>query len=139
MKKFWMLVFFTGAVAIVVVIPVAAQLNVNFHAPAAFYAGNAKFPAGAYNIHQSTVGADNSTLYEITDSSGAHSVMLECMPSPRMPSGAGAEVHFNRYCNADYLKSVLTHTGGSIDCNESTAEKIAAKNGTPESHSVKTK
>src|SRR5215472_9705230 len=99
MKKFWMFVFLTGLAAMSAVIPAAAQLKVSFQAPASFYAGNAKLPAGAYTIKQQA----SEVVCEITSSSGAHSVLLDCSPSSKTPSGTGPEVLFNRYGNTDYL------------------------------------
>ena len=137
MKKFWTRVLWSGLVVMAPVIPAAAQLKLNFQAPGTFYAGNAKLPEGAYSISQ--MGAGNGDVCVITSSSGAHSVLLDCRHSSKTASGGGPEVLFNRYRNVDYLEAAVTNAGISVDFDQSTAEKIAAKNGTAQPHSAKAK
>ena len=112
----------------------AQAVAYNFHAPASFYAGNAKMPAGNYTLRQS--GADTA-MYELTNNAGTHSVMLETRSSSKTSKGR-PEVLFNTYGGMDYLEAVETSTGNSIDFLPSAAEKLAAKKGSPQPHSVPT-
>lgn len=140
MKNLWMLVLMTGFVASLAIIPAAAQNStqlVSFQAPATFYAGNAKLPPGGYTISQ--MSAQNGDVCVITSSSGQHSVLLNCRHSSKSPTGNAPQVLFNRYGNTDYLEGVLATQDRSVDFIEETAEKLAAKTGTPQAHSVKAK
>jgi hypothetical protein len=46
---------------------------------------------------------------------------------------------FNRYGQTDYLEAVETSDGNSVDIESSVAEKLAAKKGAPEPHTVPAK
>jgi hypothetical protein len=106
----------------------------NFHAPASFYAGNAKMPAGNYTLRQS---GDEPSLFELSNTAGSHSVILETRPSSKTSKGK-PEVLFNKYGGTDYLEAVETSDGSSIDIIPSAAEKQAAKKGSPQPHSIPT-
>ena len=111
-----------------------AQTAYNFHAPSGFYAGNAKMPAGTYTLRQSQ---DDPQMWELSNSSGSHSVLLETRESSKVSKGK-PEVLFNKYGGTDYLEAVETSSGNSIDIMPSAAEKLAAKKGSPQPHTVPT-
>jgi hypothetical protein len=46
---------------------------------------------------------------------------------------------FNKYNGTDYLEGVETSTGTSVDIDTGIPEKIAAKKGTPQPHTVPAK
>lgn len=112
--------------------PALAQTAVNFKMPSSFYAGNAKMPAGTYSLRQTQA---DQNLYELTNSSGTHSVILETRQSSKT-STKGPQVLFNRYDKTDYLEAVESNTGNSVDIIPSAAEKIAAKKATAQPHTV---
>ena len=112
----------------------AQAVAYNFHAPASFYAGNAKMPAGNYTLRQS---GEDSQLFELSNTGGTHSVVLETRQSSKTSKG-NPEVLFNTYAGMDYLEAVETSTGNSIDIIPQAAEKLAAKKGSPKPHSVPT-
>jgi hypothetical protein len=106
----------------------------NFRAPATFYAGNAKMPAGTYTLRQSQ---DDPQMWELQNASGSHSVLLEARQSSKASKGK-PEVLFNKYGGMDYLEGVETSTGNSIDIQVGAAEKMAAKKGSPTPHTIPT-
>jgi hypothetical protein len=112
----------------------AQAVAYNFHAPATFYAGNAKMPAGNYTLRQT---GDDASMFELTNKAGTHSVMLETRQSSKTSKGR-PEVLFNTYGGTDYLEAVETSDGTSIDIIPQAAEKLAAKKGSPQPHSVPT-
>jgi hypothetical protein len=112
----------------------AQAVAYNFHAPATFYAGNAKMPAGNYTLRQS---GEEPSMFELTNKAGSHSVMLETRQSSKTSKGR-PEVLFNTYGGVDYLDAVETSDGNSIDIIPQAAEKQAAKKGSPQPHSVPT-
>lgn len=66
------------------------------------------------------------------------SVMLEGRQSTKTTTG-NPKVLFNRYGQTDYLEAIETSTGNSVNIQSSAAEKLAAKKGAPEPHSVPAK
>ena len=56
--------------------------------------------------------------------------MLERRQSSRTTK-ANPEILFNRYGTTEYLEGVETSTGNSVDLETGTAEKVAAKKGSP--------
>ena len=85
MKKSAVFVALIGTMMLMGGLPSFAQTAYNFHAPATFYAGNAKMPAGTYTIRQSQ---DDPQMYELQNSSGSHSVILETRPSSKGRRGS---------------------------------------------------
>jgi hypothetical protein len=135
MKKSAVLIALVGMMTLMGGSPLFAQtVSYNFHAPAAFYAGNAKMPAGNYTLRQT---GDDASMFELTNKAGTHSVMLETRQSSKTSKGR-PEVLFNTYGGTDYLEAVETSTGNSIDIIPQAAEKLAAKKGSPQPHSVPT-
>src|SRR5438067_13386985 len=70
------LIVLMGLLSVLCAIPTMAQIanKVTFDAPSAFYAGNAKMPAGSYTVTQQD--ADDRLLL-IEDGSGSHSAFVE--------------------------------------------------------------
>jgi hypothetical protein len=134
MKKSAVFVALIGMTMLMGGLPSFAQTSYNFHAPSGFYAGNAKMPAGTYTIRQSQ---DDPQMWELSNSSGSHSVLLEARQSSKASKGK-PEVLFNKYGATDYLEGVEASSGNSIDIQVSAAEKMAAKKGTATPHTVPT-
>jgi hypothetical protein len=109
-----------------------AQTTFNFQMSSSFYAGSAKLPAGTYTLRQSDEDANTFTL---RNAPGTHTVILEGRQSSKASKGK-PEVLFNRYGTTDYLEGVETSTGNSIDIMPGPAEKLAAKKGTAQPHTV---
>jgi hypothetical protein len=116
-------------------LPASAQGAYNFDMSSSFYAGNAKMPPGTYSLRQIQ---EEPEMYELTNTSGSPSVIVETRQSSKTSKG-NPEILFNRYGTTDYLEAIETSTGNSVDIQPSAAEKIAAKKGTPQPHSVPTK
>jgi len=135
MKKSVVLLALVGMTMLVGGLPSFAQTTAyNFHMASSFYAGNAKMPAGNYTLRQT---GDGTQLFELSNNAGTHSVMLETRQSSKTSKGK-PEVLFNTYGGTDYLDAVETSTGNSIDIIPQVAEKLAAKKGSPQPHSVPT-
>ena len=115
-------------------LPALAQTAFTFEMPASFYAGNAKLPPGTYTLRQMQ---EDSNSFIIENSSGSHSAILETRPSSKASKGK-PEILFNRYGTTDYLEAVETSTGNSLDVMPGAAERIAAKKGAPQPHTVTT-
>jgi hypothetical protein len=109
-----------------------AQNGFAFKMSSSFYAGNAKMPARTYTLRP-IQGEEG--VFQLQNSSGSHAVILETRQSSKTSKG-NPEILFNRYDKTDYLEAVETSTGNSIDMIPSAAERIAAKKGTPQPHTV---
>jgi len=117
-------------------IPTMAQIStkVTFDAPSAFYAGNAKMPAGSYTVTQPNV--DDSLLL-IEDASGSHSVFVEYVVAPSDTPHAQTDVTFNKYDTVEFLITIWIQGRTSERQNvPSKAEQNAAKAADAEKHSV---
>jgi hypothetical protein len=108
--------------------------KVTFEAPFAFYAGNAKMPAGSYTVTQPD-SMDNLLLIESAD--GSHSAFLECEPASRESVGKKTEVKFKKYGDTEFL-SRISIQGEDIAFRiaPTKAEKNAAKTASAEEHSL---
>jgi hypothetical protein len=115
-------------------LPALAQTGFKFKMTSSFYAGNTRMPAGTYSL---TPLEEEVGLFRLQNSSGSHAVILETRPSSKASKGS-SEALFNRYNQTDYLEAVETSTGNSIDILPSAAERIAAKKGTAQPHTVPT-
>lgn len=132
MKKMGVLVCLTGMMMLIGGLRASAQNAFNFHMSSSFYAGNAKMPAGTYTLRQSE---DDANTFTLQNSAGTHTVVLEARQSSKTSKGK-PEILFNRYGTTDYLEAVETSTGNSIDIAGGAAEKLAAKKGSPQPHTV---
>jgi|HubBroStandDraft_6_1064221.scaffolds.fasta_scaffold580173_1 hypothetical protein len=133
MRKINMLTIAAGLITLMSCLPCMAQaLKVTFTTPFSFYAGGAKLPPGTYTLRPQQ---EDPSVFEIQDAQGTHSALVEARPSTKTTNGS-PQVVFNRYATGDYLEGVLTSTGDSVDFETGVAEKIAAKKGSPQSHTV---
>ena len=112
-----------------------ATTKVTFTTSFGFYAGEAKLPTGTYTMRQMQ---DEPAIFVLENASGTHSVILDGRPSSKTTSGS-PQVLFNRYGTTDYLEGVETSTGNSVDLETGVAEKVAAKKGSPQSHTLPAK
>jgi hypothetical protein len=137
MKKLTRIALAASVITVLGCLPSVAQgtFKATFTTTFSFYAGSAKLPAGTYILRQSQ---DEQNVYDLQNSSGTHSVLIEGRQSAKTTSGA-PQVLFNKYGTADYLEGVETSTGNSVDLDTGIAEKIAAKKGSPQSHTVPAK
>jgi hypothetical protein len=135
MRKIKMLTFAAGVITLMSCLPAMAQVKVTFTTTFGFYAGGAKLPAGTYTIRQQQ---DDPNMFEIQNGAGTHSVLVETRASSKSSKG-NPEVVFNRYGTTECLEGVLTSTGNSVDIETGPAEKLAAKKGSPQSHTVPAK
>jgi hypothetical protein len=135
MKKIRVLTFAAGVITLMACLPAMAQVKVTFAMTSSFYAGNAKLPAGTYTLRQMQ---DDPNTFNLQNSAGTHTVLLEGRPSTKTTTG-NPVILFNRYGTMDYLEGVETSTGNSVDIETSKAEKIAAKTGPPQPHTVPAK
>lgn len=128
-----------GLLSVLYAIPTMAQIanKVTFDAPSAFYAGNAKMPAGSYTVTQPNVD-DNLLLIE--DASGSHSVFLEYVVAPSDTPQPQTDVSFNKYGNVDFLGAILIQGRNSeMQILPTKAEQNAAKAADAEKHSLSAK
>jgi hypothetical protein len=134
MRKISILTFAAGVITLLSSLPLMAQgtFKVTFTAPFSFYAGGAKLPPGSYTVRQSQ---DEQNLFTIQNSAGTHTVILEGRQSSKTTNG-NPEILFNRYGTTEYLEGVETSSGNSTDFETGIAEKVAAKKGSPQSHTV---
>ena len=135
MKKIKLLTFAAGVLTLMSCLPAMAQVKVTFTTSFGFYAGGAKLPAGTYTVRQQQ---DDPNTFELQNSAGTHSVLIEGRSSSKSSKG-NPEVVFNRYGTTECLEGILTSTGNSVDLETGPAEKMAAKKGSPQSHSVPAK
>ena len=108
--------------------------KVTFDAPAAFYAGNAKMPAGSYTVTQPEPD-DNLLLIE--DASGSHSAFVEYEVVSSNTPHAQSDVTFNKYGNVDFLSAIWVQGRNSeMQILPSKVEQNAAKAAAAEKHSL---
>jgi hypothetical protein len=136
MRKINLLTFAAGVITLMSCLPSMAQgVKVTFTTPFSFYAGGAKLPPGTYTLRQQQ---DDPNIFEVQNAAGTHSVMVEGRQSSKSTSGS-PQVTFNRYGTTEYLEGVLTANANSVDLETGIAEKVAAKKGSPQSHTVPAK
>ena len=94
-----------GLLSVLCAIPAMAQIanSVTFDAPSAFYAGNAKMPAGSYTITQPE--ADTNLLL-IESDSGSHSVFVEYEVVSSNAPHAKSDVTFSKHGNVEFLSTI---------------------------------
>jgi hypothetical protein len=111
--------------------------QVTFDTSSAFYAGNAKMPAGKYTVTQPNVD-DNLLLIE--DANGSHSAFVEYVVAPSNTPHAQTDVTFNKYSNVDFLSTIVIEGRNSeMQILRSKAEQNAAKAADAEKHSLSAK
>jgi hypothetical protein len=127
-----------GLLPVLFAIPTVAQINnrVTFDAPSAFYAGNAKLPAGSYTV---TPDADYNFL-QIEDASGSHAVVVEYGVASSDTPHAQTDVTFTKYGNIDFLSAIeIQGTSSEMQILPTNVEQIAAKAAAAEKHSLSAK
>ena len=136
-KRFRKLSVLMSMFFLVSAIPAMAQVDtpVTFEAPFAFYAGNAKMPAGIYTVTQPD---DNAERLLIKSANGSHSVFVEYVPFESDTPTSKTELIFNKYADADFLSRILLQgrTSG-MEIPASKAEHNAAKAAAQRSNSVR--
>jgi len=128
-----------GLLSVMYAIPTMAQIptKVTFDAPSAFYAGNAKMPAGSYTATQPNLDDD---LLLIEDASGSHSAFVEFVVAPSDTPQAQTDVTFNKYGNAEFLGAVrIEGQTSEMQILPSKAEQNAGKTAKTEKHSLSAK
>jgi len=128
-----------GLLSILCAIPSMAQIanSVKFDAPSAFYAGNAKMPAGSYTVTQPD--ADTNLLL-IESDSGSHSVFVECEVVSLNTPHTQSDVTFNKYGKVDFLSVIwIEGQNSEMQIPPSKVETNAAKSAASEKHSLSAK
>lgn len=125
-----------GLVSVLCAIPSIAQIanSVKFDAPNAFYAGNAKMPAGSYTVTQPDL---NDNLLLIEDANGSHSAFVEYEVLTSNTSHDRSDVTFNQYGKVDFLNAIwIQGEDSEMRILPSKAETNAAKAATAQKHSL---
>ena len=128
-----------GLMSVLYAIPAMAQIanSVTFDAPSAFYAGNAKMPAGSYRLTQPD--ADNNLLL-LESASGSHSVFVEYEVVSSETRHAQSDVTFKKYGNVEFLSAIWVDGRKSeMQILPSKFEHNTAKAATAEKHSLSAK
>jgi hypothetical protein len=136
MNSFGKLVVKMGLLSLLSVMPLAAQIDngVDFTTSFPFYAGNAKMPAGSYKISQTDI---DSSVLQIQSSDGAHSALVEFIPTHAEQPHSQSDVIFHKYGDTDYLNRIWVNGqryGMKVDPTK--AETKAAANAKVVEHSI---
>jgi hypothetical protein len=121
------LIVLTGLLSVLCAIPAMAQIatKVTFDAPSAFYAGDAKLPAGSYTV---SVPNEDENVLLIQDASGSQSVFVEFAVTSSDTPHAKSDVTFNKYGETEFLSQVWVEGEDSgMQVLPSKAEQDAAK------------
>jgi hypothetical protein len=125
-----------GLLSVLCAIPTMAQIanKVTFDAPSAFYAGNAKMPAGSYTITQPE--ADTNLLL-IESDSGSHSVFVEYEVVSSNAPHAKSDVTFSKYGSVEFLSTIgIQGENSEMQIPPLRVEKNAAKAATADKHTL---
>jgi hypothetical protein len=128
-----------GLLSVLCAIPAMAQITnrVTFNAPSAFYAGNAKMPAGSYTATQPDA---DSNLLLIEDANGSHSAFVEYEVVSSETPHAQSDVTFKKYGKVDFLSAISVQGRDSeMQILPSKVEQNAAKTAAAEKHSLSAK
>jgi hypothetical protein len=119
-------------------VPAMAQIDnrVTFEAPFAFYAGNAKMPAGSYTVTQPDLNAE---LLLLESADGSHSVFVEYMTDESNTPASKTEITFNKYANTEFLGRISVQGQNSMEILTSKAEQNAATVAAAEKHTLSAK
>jgi hypothetical protein len=125
-----------GLLSLLSVMPLAAQIDngVDFTTSFPFYVGNAKMPAGSYKISQTDI---DSSVLQIQSSDGAHSALVEFIPTHAEQPHSQSDVTFHKYGDTDYLNRLWVNGqryGMKVD--PTNAETKAAANANVVEHSI---
>ena len=136
MNAFRKLIMPMGLLCVLCAVSAVAQISnrVTFDAPSAFYAGNAKMPAGSYTVTQPD---PDSNLLLIENASGSHSVFVEYVVDSSDSPHAQSNVTFNKYGNVDFLSAIcLQGRKSEMQISPSKVEQNAAKAAAAEKHTL---
>jgi hypothetical protein len=125
-----------GLLSTLCAIPAIAQIanSVTFDAPSAFYAGNAKMPAGSYRLTQPDPD-NNLLLLETAD--GSHSVFVEYEIGSSETRHTQTDITFNKYGNLDFLSAIwIEGRKSEMQIQPSKFEQNTAKTAAAEKHSL---
>ena len=114
----------------------AAQITntLNFEVSFPFYAGNARLPAGAYQIRQLNP-EDQMLVLESAD--GSHSVFLEYTSTNSETPHAQTDVTFAKYGDRDFIDLLwIRGQNSGMQVIPTKLEQLAGKNATAVRHSV---
>jgi hypothetical protein len=128
-----------GLLSVLFAIPSMAQIAnaVTFDAPAPFYAGNAKMPAGSYRVTQPDM---DSNLLLIETGDGSHSVFVEYEVVSSETPHAESDVTFNKYGKVEFLSAIWVQGHKSeMQIVPSKVEQNTAKAAAAEKHSLSAK
>jgi hypothetical protein len=116
-----------GLLSVLCAIPTMAQINpkVKFDAPAAFYAGDAKLPAGSYTV---SVPNEDDKYLLIQSIDASHSAIVEYELTSSDTPQTKSDVTFNKYGETEFLSQVWVEGEDSgMQVLPSKAEQDAAK------------
>lgn len=125
-----------GLLSVLCAIPTMAQItnSITFDAPSAFYAGNAKMPAGHYTVTQPDADSD---ILLIEDSDGSHSVFVEYEVVSSDTPHSQSDVTFNKYGKAEFLSTVwIQGRKSAMQMLPSKIEQKVARAATAEKHTL---
>jgi predicted aspartyl protease len=136
MKSLYKAALMTGLTFLSIGTPAVAQIanGVDFTTTFPFYAGNAKMPAGSYKISQTDI---DSSVLQIQSSDGAHSALVEFIPTHAEQPHSQSDVTFHKYGDTDYLNRIWVNGqryGMKVDPTK--AETKAAANASAVEHSI---
>ena len=105
MNSLGKLVVRMGLLSLLCVMPLAAQIEngVDFKTTFPFYAGNAKMPAGSYNVSPSDI--DSSVLL-VRSQNGAYSAFVDFVPTHAEQPHPQSDITFHKYGDTDYLNRI---------------------------------
>jgi hypothetical protein len=121
------LIVLMGLLSVPCAIPAMAQITtrVTFDAPSAFYAGNAKLPAGSYTV---SVPNEDDNFLLVEDADGSHSVFVEFAVTSSKTPHAKSDVTLNKYGETEFLSQVWVEEEDSgMQVLPSKTEQDAAK------------
>ena len=127
MNTFHKLAVLMSAAFLLTAISATAQINevVKFDAPFAFYAGNAKMPAGSYSLTRSD---DAGEVLKLESEDLSQAVFVRYMTVEEVDPSSSTEVSFKQYGNTDFLNSIsLQGENSEIQIMPSNAEQNAAQ------------
>jgi hypothetical protein len=136
MNNFKKSVLLMGLLSVLGAIPAVAQIpnRVTFEAPAPFYAGNAKLPAGSYIVTQPDM---NENLLLIQDTAGSHSVFVEYELALSGATHDHSDATFNKYGDVDFLSALwIEGQKSAMRISPSKVEQKAARAATAEKHTL---
>lgn len=99
----------------------ASGAIIQFKVPVAFYAGNAKMPAGSYKITQPATG--QGSILKIQNAAGTHEAFLDTNPITAIGSHKAGDVVFDKVGNMEYLEEFYL-PAGSVGFNNAVGFKI---------------